>query len=379
MAKNENIYYIGFNANNAICNERFFKGSITIYPNGESGNIFYSHKKLKDIKSDKFIEKYRQFVENQINEIIKNDKKARFLYFNEKSKKLCINIEPKKIINNNSNDIVSCLNNKFYVRNIMKENNVPILEYLWFNGDELNYDDIKKKILSNKFVLQAEIGAGGNETFLIENKQDLELILKKKVNYCVSKYVKHLPINVTLVVGKKNYISFPLSTQLIKLTDKKFKYVGGDFIDSQALSSDIKNKIKLYNDIIVKIAREKGYKGILGIDYLLYDKDQIVFMEINPRFQASSFLININLEKKYGTNLAELHYLAISNKKLPEVNIEKIDESFVNCTENEQFSDLKEGKVIKAGYFKDNPSSVYRKIFTYSIAKLEKFERIDNI
>ena len=69
MAKNENIYYIGFNANNAICNERFFKGSITIYPNGESGNIFYSHKKLKDIKSDKFIEKYRQFVENQINEI----------------------------------------------------------------------------------------------------------------------------------------------------------------------------------------------------------------------------------------------------------------------------------------------------------------------
>ena len=29
---------VGFNANNAICNESFFEGSITLYPTNEKGN-----------------------------------------------------------------------------------------------------------------------------------------------------------------------------------------------------------------------------------------------------------------------------------------------------------------------------------------------------
>ena len=36
------VYYVGFNANNAICNENFFDGMITLNPNNEKGNIFYT-------------------------------------------------------------------------------------------------------------------------------------------------------------------------------------------------------------------------------------------------------------------------------------------------------------------------------------------------
>lgn len=34
----EKVYYVEFNANNAICNESFFEGSITLYPTNEKGN-----------------------------------------------------------------------------------------------------------------------------------------------------------------------------------------------------------------------------------------------------------------------------------------------------------------------------------------------------
>jgi biotin carboxylase len=53
-----------------------------------------------------------------------------------------------------------------------------------------------------------------------------------------------------------------------------------------------------------------GYRGIIGIDYLYKSNGDIIFMEINPRFQSSSFLINMYLEKYYNTNLVEYHYIS---------------------------------------------------------------------
>lgn len=35
-------FYIGINANNAICNDSFFDGPITLYSNGEKENIYYT-------------------------------------------------------------------------------------------------------------------------------------------------------------------------------------------------------------------------------------------------------------------------------------------------------------------------------------------------
>ena len=71
-----------------------------------------------------------------------------------------------------------------------------------------------------------------------------------------------------------------------------------------------------------------GYRGVLGIDFILDKEGNIYFMELNPRFQASSFLISKYLEKYCNTNIAELHYLAISNKPLGNNYLENIDASF---------------------------------------------------
>lgn len=47
------MYYVGFNANNAICNECFLDGAITLNPNREKGNIYYTKIELliKQVKN----------------------------------------------------------------------------------------------------------------------------------------------------------------------------------------------------------------------------------------------------------------------------------------------------------------------------------------
>ena len=92
-------YYIGFNANNAICNESFFDGSITIYPNSEKGNIYYSINEIDDTKSNYFMEKYKSFVEDKVKVLYEKYDKINFFVFNHKVYELCKQIKDINIIN----------------------------------------------------------------------------------------------------------------------------------------------------------------------------------------------------------------------------------------------------------------------------------------
>lgn len=83
-------------------------------------------------------------------------------------------------------------------------------------------------------------------------------------------------------------------------------------------------------------------------------------MEINPRFQSSTFVISRYLEKYKGTNVAELHYCALKNLVIDNVKILAIDKSFVNCNNAQVASQLYKNlnreelalkKAIKSPYF----------------------------
>lgn len=373
--KNEEIYYIGFNANNAICNENFFAGSITLYPTKEKGNIFYSDKLIEDTKSDKFMEEYKQYVYESAKRIQEKNPNAKFICFNEKIRKLCKDMNDINIIRSNDGKVIDYLNNKFETRELFK-NEVPILDYVWLDGNELDYESIKLKFNAETFVVQAETGAGGDTTYIVNSKKELENIKDKNTRYCISKYLKHTPLNITLIVGDSDTIFLPISTQLILLTDNKFKYVGGDFIHSGLLDKNVINKVNEYSNKIANKVKNMGYRGILGIDYILCKNKDVLFMEINPRFQASSFLISQHLEKYCTSSIAKLHYQALLGKRMNKIYIENISNSFVNCNNKFSFDKLKENSIVDKGYFEANQSSVYRKIFDYSVLDEDEFEQI---
>lgn len=375
MEEKDKIYYIGFNANNAICNENFFEGSITLYPNREKGNIYYSDTIIKDTKSNQFMENYQKYIHDTALKIQNSHPEARFLCFNPKIKKMCSELYDIKIIDDSMEKLTDFFNNKYETRKYVKDI-IPILDYIWLDGKDIAYQKLKKQLNADMFVIQGIRGAGGDNTFLIRSEEEMEQLIDREEGfYCVSRYTKNTPLNATLVVGESDILFFPISAQLILLENHKFKYYGGDFSFAQELPADVIERVKEYSYQIGRKVQADGYRGIIGIDLILEENQHISFMEINPRFQSSSFLINLYLEKLYHTCLAEQHYLALTGKKLMDISYFSIHHSFLNCNREKSFDEYQDFELILNGYFEDNVSSNYRKVFPHSILKESSFER----
>lgn len=372
--KNE-VYYIGFNANNAICNEKFFNGSITLYPTKEKGNIYYSDTLLDDTKSDKFMMNYKKYIYESAKSIQQKNCNAQFMCFNAKIRSLCSDFDDINIIKENDNQLIELLNDKFSTRELLKDN-VPMLEYREMIGSEIDFTKLKKEYQTDSFVVQTANGSGGSGTYYIDSQEKVDKLIEKEKKYNISKYIKNIPLNITMIIGKYNVINMPISTQLISIVDDKFKYVGGDFVHANCLSENVKLELKEYANNISEKLQKMGYRGILGIDFILCSDNKIYFMEINPRFQASTFIISRYLEKYSGTDIAELHYCALKNLVVGPVKIPEIKQSFVNCNDLQLFETLKEDEIVNKGFFAPNKSSVYRKIFNHSIYDFDKFEKI---
>lgn len=288
---------------------------------------------------------------------------------------MCIGVDAN-FITNLDNPFVDLLNDKYYARKLLK-NKIPMLDYSWYSdGNQI------KSILENNqnagIVIQKNSGAGGDGTFLI-NEELLKNGFKYDENtlYCVSNYIPNIPLNITLIIGKNETVYLPLSVQLIKLIDNKFKYVGGDFSYTITLNDSVKNQVLAYSKIIADELKMHNYLGIVGIDYILLDDNQIYFMEINPRFQSSSFLLSRELEKVNNTNIAKLHFEALNNNTLDDVTLTSIDKSFINCCESNNYDLIKsENEIVFNGYYKENETSIYRRVFNRSILDEDIFEKI---
>lgn len=373
------FYYVGFNANNSILNTDFFEGSITIYPTGEAGNIYYSNKLLNDTSSQEFFDNYKKYILNTFKKISLEKGNCTFMSFNDKIISLCSELPEVNFLRNNASELLKTINNKSKVKALL-DNVVPTIKHRIITLDNLDYDKIATTIGSDSFVVQGMTGAGGNSTYFVSSSKDLERISDKKQRYSISCYMKHIPLNTTLIVGKKNTIQFPLSAQLISKNSGNFKYVGGDFVyPSMALSTNTFSEIYNYNSSIVNKLSKFGYRGILGVDYILTENNDVYFMEINPRLQSSTFLINQYLHNEYNLDVATLHYKALKNEILPCIHMkeEDIGKSFLNCNIHNSFDKYKNYALVNEGYFPPNSSSFYRKVFDSSIIDSGDFERCD--
>lgn len=120
-------------------------------------------------------------------------------------------------------------------------------------------------------------------------------------------------VNNTFMISD-NYIHiFEGSFQII-VANKELEYDGWDFESYEKLSASI--KMKIYNQTlrIAKKLQSLGYRGVGGVDYLLKD-ETLYFMEINPRFQASSEKLDKMLVKRGLVSIFELNYLSFYDEK----------------------------------------------------------------
>jgi predicted ATP-grasp superfamily ATP-dependent carboligase len=142
----------------------------------------------------------------------------------------------------------------------------------------------------------------------------------------VTKYCKNnIPVNIHVLISKNDIVLLPPSIQNIELSHNRLIYKGCDFITyKEMVNNNIDLKLKNYALIVGKLMQEKGYRGVLGIDSIIYDND-VYFMEINPRFQNSSTVLNKALQENNLPSLQELHYNCFYDKS---IKLKKFDVNY---------------------------------------------------
>lgn len=256
----------------------------------------------------------RSFLRQELTPLLK-DPDIRFLFYNSAqglglgqeiaSRMLCLNPP----------ELVDFFRNKANMRAFAQEC-IPVVPYINFTGKilpnaQFNFNKKHGYILQ---IVHSSSGAGTHQLSL-EECADYVANHSESEEYILSPYLKHaVPINVHIVVFNRQCIVLPPSFQLISHQDQDFCYVGADFHTNLSPKQFdlILSRAKTFGEKL----RIAGYRGICGIDFMLTE-DELYFLEVNPRFQASSFLCNKLLLKEGKHSLHALNLMAFSGDEPP--------------------------------------------------------------
>ncbi len=276
---------------------------------------YYSQKNiLSERKAHIYGNIFNSFVETKIKQILKKHPDAKFMFYNQKivyyiNKKL-----RKYAVCINTRSLLELFADKVYMR-YWAGNYVPVLPSLLIDSKSLSYEILQEKLdRGTEFIVQQNNSSGGFGTFYLNKRNNVIENLRENYNelFIVSPYVKNnIPINVTAIIFKDHVMMFPPSLQIISLMENRLIYQGTDFFTTQNLTDELTARIYEYSEKLLKRIQRLGYLGIIGIDFMIIH-DQIYFQEINPRYQASSFLINAALHDHEMANLSTMNMAAFS-------------------------------------------------------------------
>lgn len=335
------LYWIGIRESEIIDTGNLFQGSITIFGSNKNNNISYEQEHGLRIDYSQENSSLYNFVDKSARKILRTVPDAKFLLYYPMEVEDFGPIVLQHAICLNSSAITDLLENKLYTK-LWLASFVPVIPFSTVSPVELDYDYITGLFpYANSVVLQETFSCGGSGTWLINEKNDLKEI-KEHINvfsiYTITPYKQYsVPLNIHLVIYEKEIILFPFSVQIIVLENHKFGYNGADFIAARTLPADIVEKVFKYAKTIGTKLQAAGYRGICGIDFLS-TSEEVYFMEINARFQSSSFLINEILKKNNCPCLQELNIEAFSCKHpsviIPEITIDRSFYSYSHISSN---------------------------------------------
>ncbi len=155
------------------------------------------------------------------------------------------------------------------------------------------------KAIGYPCVLKPARGAGGKGVVLARSRGDIPFFDEK---FLVQEFVKGSPISTSTLSTKNESMLLSTSAQLLGLDlvgQSGFVYCGN--VVPLTVSKKISENLE---EISIRLSKSFGVVGWNGIDFV--NKDEPVFMEINPRFQGTFECV----EKAYNLNLLRAHILA---------------------------------------------------------------------
>lgn len=310
----DNLIWVGPRESDIYDCADLFQGSVTIFGSNCNNNISYctenhiriDHNIPECIDDSFWIDRLKKLKEKYPD--------SKILYYNsEFSLKITEDLK-KDVICCNSLSLIKMLNDKTTMR-MMFSKLVPVVPF-----QELTYSKNLNlsTIFSNtsKFIFQENCSSGGYGTHIVNIEfNNMERFIGK--TYMISPYFKKsIPVNVHLLIGDETILYFPGSIQIIHELDNKLIYLGADYIAFQTISAPEKDKLRSYADKLGKYLQKMGYRGVLGFDFLI-TKEDIMFIEVNARFQASTPLLNTALIKNDLPSIQEMQIAAFTDDDLP--------------------------------------------------------------
>lgn len=325
----ENYIWVGHREAELFKTNNFFSNSITSWGSNTDGNISYCQKyKTRNIDN-----KLRnQFISDELKWLLKENKHKVMFY----SSTLAYSILKKhpefeeKFICLNSQTILNLLNDKADMK-LWLSSHLPVLDFVLLSGIECQYEQIKSLFPNYEcFIIQETKSAGGLGTYIVDSQNYSYVASKlKKDNLYLVSFFAHpsFSLNAHILITNRDVIVLPPSVQIIEKYGFNLIYTGADFVNYKYIDKEYQNKVYNYSKKIGNLLKGIGYKGICGIDYLVYN-DEVYFVEINPRFQASTILLNISLNEANFPCIQALQLSAFEDIPLPP--IEKLENLEVN-------------------------------------------------
>lgn len=293
-----------------IHNDSFFDTSITTYGGNNYAYCQYSKKRYSRGSSDEIY-----FIENSIQNLNLMNPYFQYMFYDQ-SEIVNINSQYKsQIICANDPFLVNILNSKEFTRSWLS-NSMNCLPFIVLPFSDINYNNICRLFPGvSSFIIQNIYGVGGTKTHIVTNSIELDVIKTKYKPFevsIISPYINNaISFNVHILCDKDKGIVFPYSAQIINQLNHCLLYVGSDF--TYKCKSYINSQIYEAANLIVKKLLTLGYIGIAGIDFLLAN-DTLYFVEINPRFQGSTRILNLWLTQHNYQSIYQMNFDAFAGK-----------------------------------------------------------------
>lgn len=293
----------------------YFDISITFW--GSNVNNNHSFCTSNRLKSN-FDKDFTEYVLQLLIKYISADKNTEIHFYNNVFAYKLMSLEPllkKYIVNINSKRILDITRHKTLSR-VWLQNTIDVPEFACLSKNECQFKQLIYKYPSyDKFIIQKNISGGGEGTYLI-NEHNCELIMPNLVSddvYLVSPYYENnISLSCHLLIDSQHVTVFPISKQLLSYDNNKVAYCGNEYLDNNdSLAIQVKKKAL---DVGFRLM-EINYRGICGLDFI-FTENKVLLIEINPRYQGSSYLINAVLKSNNLPSLFELNSICFDSNQI---------------------------------------------------------------
>lgn len=308
-----------------VCEQYNYANLVVINPMVETVACRYGSPANCRISSSEFARCVSDSPEiHQLIEQVLSNQEHLYIYMYESLIDLSLDELDRVSILGPDKTIARKMNNKTVQMTSLKDM-VPVVEFRAcpdFKALKETCDLLWNQWVDGIFVTKEFSAAGINSTLAFCEQDIMDKFNGEKVPYLISRYIPHDfdPTVLGVVANEEDVYIAGVADQRIEGGNR---FTGSVF--PSVLPENIVEKLKTYTRTVGKWLGKQGYRGIFGCDYIVTEKNEIFFLEINARKQGTTIEFCCMLEQLLPEGvpmLPGLEYFAVTKNQFPANTIE---------------------------------------------------------